>query len=218
MYAFVSDLGGCIFINRKHPAERQRASMSHEYGHLIGDRYKPGIDYVAFEGRKPSNERFAESFGTSFLMPASSIRRHVNQIVTTTGDFRVADLCRLSHHYFVSVEAMSYRLEGLGLIPRGTAEHLRESGFAVRKAKALLELPSQSESGEPYPQRYKFLAIQAYEQERISEGQLARFLRCDRVTAREIVADCLTAKNVSANGEIETLQLDFQHSLFGEEQ
>lgn len=218
MYAFVADLGGCILVNIKHPPERKRASMAHEYGHLIIDRYRPGIDYLTFEGRKPANERFAEAFGMSFLMPATSLRRHFTQIVGATGDFRVADLCRLSHHYFVSVEAMTYRLERLGLTPKGTAEHLRESGFGVRKASKLLELPSQSEAGEGYPQRYMFLAVQAYEQGKISEGQLARFLRCDRVTAREIVDQCLTAKDVASDGKLETLQLDFQLSLFGDEE
>jgi DNA-binding XRE family transcriptional regulator len=52
MYAFVAELGGCILINRNHPEERRRASMVHEYGHLIVDRYKPGIDYLSAEGRK----------------------------------------------------------------------------------------------------------------------------------------------------------------------
>jgi len=111
---------------------------------------------------------------------------------------------------------MSYRLEGLGLIPKGTAEHLRGSGFAVRKARSLLELAPRSEANEPYPHRYKFLAVQAHEQGTISEGQLARFLRCDRVTAREIVSRCLTSEDVAADGEVGTVQLDFQLSLFGD--
>ncbi len=68
--------------------------MLHEYGHLIVDRYKPGIDYLIVKGRKPANERFAESFGLSFLMPASSVRQRFHDIVTTTGDFKGADLCR----------------------------------------------------------------------------------------------------------------------------
>src|SRR5207248_3032774 len=75
MYAYTADLGCCILVNRKHPPERRRVSILHEYGHLIVDRYKPGIDYLAMTGRKPANERFAESFGLCFLMPASSVRQ-----------------------------------------------------------------------------------------------------------------------------------------------
>ena len=147
-------------------------------------------------------------------MPASSIRRRFNDIVTATEDFQIADLCRLSHMYFVSLEAMSYRLEGLGLIPKGTRDHLKESGFQVRKASQMLDLPLNPETKRRFPQRYKFLAISAFEQAKISEGQLARFLRCDPVTARSIVADVLTSRTVSADGAVEFRQLvDFKLSL-----
>ena len=214
MFAFGSDLGCCIMVNWKHPAERRRASLAHEYGHLFVDRYKPGIDYLESRGRKPANERFAEAFAMSFLMPASSIRRRFNDIVAATEDFQIADLCRLSHMYFVSVEAMAYRLEGLGLIPRGTRDHLKESGFQVRKASQMLDLPSNPETKDRFPQRYVFLAISAFEQARISEGQLARFLQCDPVTARSVVADVLTSQEVSADGEVQFRQpVDFRLSL-----
>jgi Zn-dependent peptidase ImmA (M78 family)/DNA-binding XRE family transcriptional regulator len=217
MYACTSDLGCCILINRNHPPERRRVSMLHEYGHLIVDRYKPGIDYLSVTGRKPANERFAEAFALSFLMPANSVRHRFHEIVTTTGDFQVADLCRLSHFYFVSVEAMTLRLEGLGLIPKGTLTHLKESKFAARKAAQLLELVSHPETPEPYPQRYKFLAVHAFEQAEITESQLARFLRCDPVEARKIVMDCLTSTDVTAEGQWKTLNLaEYQHSLLAD--
>ena len=35
MYAFVTNLGCCILVNRKHPEERRRVSMLHEYGHHL---------------------------------------------------------------------------------------------------------------------------------------------------------------------------------------
>ncbi|HUT90334.1 MAG TPA: XRE family transcriptional regulator [Thermoguttaceae bacterium] len=214
MFAYGSDVGCCIMVNWKHPAERRRASLAHEYGHLFVDRYKPGIDRVHNRGRKAADERFAEAFAMSFLMPASSIRRRFNDVVTATEDFQIADLCRLSHMYFVSVEAMAFRLEGLGLIPRGTRDHLKESGFQVRKASQMLNLPSNPERKDRFPQRYVFLAISAFEQARISEGQLARFLRCDPVTVRAIVAEILTSQEVSIDGEVEFRQpVDFQRSL-----
>ncbi len=214
MYAWTADLGCCLLINRNHPAQRRRVSMVHEYGHLIVDRYKPGIDYVSMTGRKPANERFAETFGLSFLMPASSVRSKFHEIVTSTSDFRVADLCRLSHFYFVSVEAMALRLEKLGLIPKGSSENLKESKFSPMKATQILELLPHPETSHPYPQRYKFLAVHAYEHEKITQVQLAHFLRCDVVTARQVVTECLTSSDVAADGRLEMLHLDeFQKSL-----
>ncbi|HEV7221166.1 MAG TPA: XRE family transcriptional regulator [Pirellulales bacterium] len=213
MFAYTPDLGCCILVNRKHPPVRRRVSMLHEYGHLIVDRYKPGIDYLTYGGRKPANERFAESFALSFLMPASSVQQRFNSIVTTTADFQVSDLCRLSHFYFVSVEAMCLRLEQLGLAPRGTWQSLKESGLAPQTAATLLDLPLHPEANRPYPERYLYLAVQAFEQGEISQGQLARFLRCDPVSARELVAECLTNLHVEDDGEQRNLQFQFHRSL-----
>ncbi|OHB66042.1 MAG: hypothetical protein A2V70_19285 [Planctomycetes bacterium RBG_13_63_9] len=214
MFAYGSDVGCCIMVNWKHPAERRRASLAHEYGHLFVNRYSPGIDCLEYQRRRPAKERFAEAFAMSFLMPASSIRRRVNDIVTVTEDFQIADLCRLSHMYFVSVEAMAFRLQGLRLIAKGTRDHLKESGFQVRKASEMLDLLSNRESRHRLPRRYVFLAVSAFEQGRISEGQLARFLRCDPVTTRGIVAGILTSQEVSTDGEIEFRQpVDTQRSL-----
>ena len=43
------------------------------------------------------------------------------------------------------------------------------------------------------PDRYVFLAALAYDRGELSEGELAAILRCDRVTAREIVENRLSA-------------------------
>jgi len=216
MYAFTEDLGGCILVNRKHWPERRRVSMLHEYGHLIVDRYRPGIDYLTVPGRKPANERFAESFAVSFLMPASSVRQRFHDIVTTTGDFQVADLRRLSHFYFASVEAMALRLEQLGLIPKGIWQFLKESKFSPGEAAELLGLRQQPVNDWPFPERYKYLAVAAYERGEIGDGDLADYLRCDIVEARAIAAATLTSPGeVEPTGEKSAWRLDFAKSLLG---
>ncbi len=214
MYAYTADLGCCILVNRKHPPERRRVTMLHEYGHLIVDRYKPGIDYLKLSGRKPANERFAESFALSFLMPASSVRQRFHDIVTTTGDFQVADLRRLSHFYFVSVEAMALRLEQLGLIAKGSWQYLKEAKFAPRQAAELLGLQPLPMNDEPYPERYLYLAVHAYEKGEIGDSDLAHYLRCDIVEAREIVSRTLISSGeVGDAGEEGQLRLEFDRSL-----
>ncbi len=217
IYAYAVELGYCILINVKHPPERRRATLAHEYGHFLSDRHRPGIDYLIGNGYKRKNERFAELFGLSLLMPATGVRRRFHEILTTRNDFQVADLCRLSSYYSVSVQAMALRLEGLGLIQRGVWNHLKEEGFRVRKAQSDLGLGSQQrEKVRPYPQRYEYLAVQAYESEQISEGQLARFLRCDRVRAREVVSKCLNHPFLNNDtGETTDGRLKFDSSLLG---
>ena len=214
MYAYTADLGCCILVNRKHPPERRRVSMLHEYGHLIVDRYKPGIDYLTMSGRKPANERFAESFALSFLMPASSVRQRFHDIVTTTGDFQVADLRRLSHFYFVSVEAMALRLEQLGLIQKGSWQFLKESKFAPRRGSGTAGLAAAADRTTcRSPSGTSTSPSHAYERGEIGDSDLAHYLRCDIVTAREIAAAPLSSREIEATGEKSAWRLDFAKSL-----
>ena len=202
MYAYSAELGACILINGNHPPERCRVSMLHEYGHFLlsTDRYKPGIDYLAMPGRRPANERFAEAFALSFLMPATSVRQKFHEIVATTGDFQVADICRLKHFYFVSLEAMTLRVEHLGLIPKGTWDLLKESKFAPCKAEAMLGLPSHPIDSSTVPERYKYLAVHAYERGELGDSDLAHYLRCDVATVGETVDQTLTSESGSFGG------------------
>jgi hypothetical protein len=76
-------------------------------------------------------------------------------------------------------------------------------------------LPARRETPDYYPERYKNLAVHAFEQEKISQEQLAHFLRCDPVTAREIVIECLTGRFMADDGREQVVQLEFQQSLLG---
>jgi Zn-dependent peptidase ImmA (M78 family) len=189
-------------------------TLAHEYGHFLCDRHKPGVDYLQEDRRRSASERFAEPFGLSFLMPRSGVSNLFYNIVGTTGDFQVGDLCSLSSYFFVSVQAMALRLEDLGHLPKGAWDHLNEMGFRPAEAKRDLGVkPLLEEPVDPYPERYKFLAVSAFRKELISEGQLARFLRADRVTAREIVESTLTRSEVDPQGNRQVLQLPFEQSL-----
>ncbi|MGL5094693.1 MAG: helix-turn-helix domain-containing protein, partial [Planctomycetia bacterium] len=213
LYLFVDGLGGCILVNSVHPPDKQRASIAHEYAHLIVDRHTAGIDYLAVFGRKPANERFAESFAMNFLMPASSVRLRFNEILNATGDFQVADLVKLKHRYFVSMEAMARRLESLGLLKTGTWDLQREKGLPVREAEKRLGLTAEVRAEPAYPERYKFLAVHAYERGELSEQELADYLRCDVWEARRVVQESLLSMEVDAEGRSHRMQADFEASL-----
>jgi hypothetical protein len=63
-----------------------------------------------------------------------------------------------------------------------------------------------------------FLAVQAYDQGELSEGELASLLRCDRLSARETVKRYLTTTELSDDGEVHSVQLETQFSLLGAKQ
>jgi Zn-dependent peptidase ImmA (M78 family)/DNA-binding XRE family transcriptional regulator len=213
LYLFVEDLGGCLLINSLHPPEKQRASIAHEYAHLIVDRYTAGVDSLAPPARKPLNERFAESFAMSFLMPAASVRFRFHETVNATGNFQVADLVKLKHFYGVSMEAMTLRLESLGLLKSGTWDLLKEKRIPVRQAEKRLGLASDHPAEPPYPERYKFLAVQAYERGDLSEKELANYLGCDIWEARRVVQESLVNAEVDAAGETLAIEADFNTPL-----
>jgi Zn-dependent peptidase ImmA (M78 family) len=214
MYAYAAEVGYCIAVNRKHPPERRRATVAHEYGHFLSERHKPGIDYLSWQGRKPPGERFAEAFGMSFLMPSSGIQRMFFETVAARRDFQVADLVRLAHCYGTSVQATTLRLESLSLVPKGTWDDLNQEGFRVRTAQRELGLSATNGKREaPYSDRYKFLAVLAHEEGIISEGELANFFRTDRITARRIAAECLKDETMEDSGETTQCEFRFAHSL-----
>lgn len=213
MYIFVDGLGGCVLINSVHPIDKQRASIAHEYAHLIVDRYTAGIDYLTTFGRKPANERFAESFAMSFLMPASSVRFRFNETVNSTGNFQIADLVKLKHLYSVSMEAMALRLESLGLLRAGAWGLIKEKGFSVREAEKRLGLEPAVVQEPMYPERYKLLAVHAYERGELTEKELANYLRCDVWKARQVIQETILSVEVDDDGSTHSLHADFETSL-----
>ncbi len=188
MFAFTDALGGCIAVNRNHPPERRRHSLAHEYGHFLTSRFRSEITVAERYSRMPASERFAEGFARAFLMPSSGLRRRFLELQRgRSRGITYGDLCRLAHFYAVAVEAMIRRLEELRLIPTGTWERLRQEKFNVGEAKQLLGIETVASDEPDLPPRYLALAVEAWQIGELSEGQLARTLRTDRLGARETI-------------------------------
>jgi Zn-dependent peptidase ImmA (M78 family)/DNA-binding XRE family transcriptional regulator len=186
IYIYNHQAGGCIAINVQHPEERRRWSLAHDYAHFLAHRFKPRMLIEDGYQRLPEAERFADYFALHFLMPTSSITRRFNQIRQNKGKVTPADLCTLAYYYGVSVAALTRRLEEMRLLPSGVWDKLKARGFKVREAQQQLDLGPLPAHDETLPRRYQYLAIDAFDQELISEGRLARFLDVDRLEARRI--------------------------------
>jgi hypothetical protein len=188
MFYFDDTLGGCIAVNRRHREERRRNTILHEYTHFLTTRYRSEVTIQDRYQRRPERERLANAFAPAFLMPSAGLSRRFNEMKRSRGDFTIADLCTLAAYYFVSVESLTLRLEELRLVPLGTWEKVRDAGLRVDDARALLRLPTPQVWEDLLPSRYVFLTVGAYQDGRLSEGQLARYLRVDRLEARQVVA------------------------------
>jgi Zn-dependent peptidase ImmA (M78 family) len=144
------------------------------------------------------------------------VRFRFNEIVNTTGNFQVGDLVKLKHRYFVSMEAMALRLESLGLLKQGTWELQKEKGLPVREAEKRLGLVTEAKPEPVYPDRYKLLAVHAYERGELSEKEVANYLRCDIWETRRIIQESVLSVEVDAEGRTHSMQADFETSLLAD--
>jgi Zn-dependent peptidase ImmA (M78 family) len=179
----------------------------------LKDRFKEDITILFKYERKPKSEQFADAFAASFLMPGAGLRQRFRRIVQSRSDFTVADLCMLADQYAVSVEAMTRRLESLGCMQTGTWEGLKAQGFDSGRIRTHLGLQASQTPPHRLPERYVRLAVQAFEEEKITETELMHLLRCSRVEARETVDRLIRPTEVGASGETYQLDLDFGGTL-----
>lgn len=179
------DIGACVAVNADHPAEKERWSLTHEVGHLLRD---PEAGDVLDEDvpMKRAEEVFPESFATEFLLPAAGVQKRFAD-KCRAGKFTPLDLLALARSFEVSFQAMTSRLEELRLLPKGSYEkllrrRLRPEGPADREARP----PAATTTRRRLPERYVALAVAAYDQELLSEGELADYLGTDIADARRI--------------------------------
>jgi len=100
-------------------------------------------------------------------------------------------------------------------LPSGTWDRLGDSGFKVREAQTILELEPHPRANHLLPLRYQYLAVEAYQRGDLTEGQLARFLRVDRVEARQLVQALTNYHEVSESGKIANVSVNLAHNISG---
>jgi Zn-dependent peptidase ImmA (M78 family)/transcriptional regulator with XRE-family HTH domain len=216
MFVYTEEYGGCVAVNANHPEDRRRWSGVHEYAHFLTERHRPEITVLNVYRRAQESERFAEAFTRFFLMPTTGLQRRFESIRRAkSGPITPADVLHLSYLYRVSVQAMTWRLEELKLLPAGTWDRLHDLGFRPSDARRLVDLPPAEPEPPDLPHRYVTLAVQAFLQERLSEGQLAERLLTDRVGARARVEALTTAAQPAEDGEWRQVALDLTAALVG---
>lgn len=201
LFGFTDELGGCIALNSKHPPERQRMSLAHEYAHFLTARSRPDIQVFRHAGRVPDAERFAEAFARRLLMPARTVTRHLRNHVRQFGTPKVADLVHLSSYFRVSFEAYVRRLEELNVIGAGTFDRLQFENFKPREAQQLAGI-TQELPDPPFPKRYILLALEALDRGLITEGQAAQYLATDRLSVRDLSDQYKRQAVLTEDGEL----------------
>ncbi|WPH18062.1 ImmA/IrrE family metallo-endopeptidase [Variovorax paradoxus] len=204
VFAHDETLGGCILLNANHPKERRNQTAGHELGHFISVRNAPDVLH-ADEAESSREERYANAFGRSFMTPAGAVRQKFQEVTAGSSRLTRRHIIVLAHFFGVSREAIVRRLEELGLTKKGTWDWFAENGGITddQASQVLGDLkasdPHRAEANRPTTLRLNLLAAEAYKQELLSEGQLARLLQLDRVELREMLHD-MEVQEDEANG------------------
>jgi hypothetical protein len=71
-------------------------------------------------------------------------------------------------------------------LPTGTWNKLKDRGIEVRKIQEKLGLRLEKNANQKLPRRYQYLAVEALDEGKITEGRFARLLRVNRLQARTL--------------------------------
>lgn len=192
LFAYDDALGACMLLNANHPRDRRTQTAGHETGHLVSTRREPEVLHDQ-EREQSREERYANAFGRAFLTPARAVMQKFQEVTAGADRLNRRHVIVLAHFFGVSREALVRRLEELKLTKPDTWDWFQANGgITDEQARQVLgDLPPadsyKADADRPTTLRLNLLAAEAGRRGLLSEGQLARLLRLDRLELREIL-------------------------------
>ncbi|MFP5492914.1 MAG: ImmA/IrrE family metallo-endopeptidase [Bacteriovoracia bacterium] len=114
---FSSDeFGSCIFLSSKEPFWRQNFSIAHELFHLITWNTILFDQINSDEELYKKNEKLADTFAASLLMPLEVFRDEISKIISSGQEFHLSHVFSLAHQFGVGSESLLYRMVSAGFI------------------------------------------------------------------------------------------------------
>ena len=200
LFAYGDEFGACILLNADHPPERRAQSVGHELGHFVSTRSKAEILYIHGD-ENTREERYADVFGRAFLTPARTVMLRFQEITAGASLLTRRHVILLAHTFGVSREAIVRRLEELRLTKKGTWDWFIANGGITDKQnrEVLGDLIANDlvrhDAEQPTTLRLNLLASEAWRQDLLSEGQLARLLNLDRLDLRQFLDNIETERS-----------------------
>lgn len=172
--------GPCVLVNYSESVARQRFTAAHEAGHaLLDDDEDFSVSYVSAGGGDLREVR-ANAFASAFLLPASLLAS-----IPDNTNWKAEKILQYAVRLQVSAEALSYALEGGGLISKAEVARYRDlrlgptavpdpelpPSLSARSRARKVELLQRGLSD-----TYVELCFEAYNQSIVSRGRLAELL------------------------------------------
>lgn len=196
LFSYHPFVGASVLLNSDHPWDRRVQSAGHELGHFIGTRSSPEV-LEKNERFLSREERYAHAFGRAFLTPPAAITQKFRELTAGASHLARRHVILLAHHFGVSREAIVRRLEELKLAREGTWEWFETKGRITdqdaRKVlgeEAIVTVdPVRVDARRPVSLRLGLMALEAWRRDLLSEGQLTKLLKIDRITLRTLLYD-----------------------------
>ena len=167
--------GAAVLLNAAQAPWRRNFSLAHELFHLV--------TWAAVEALWPDDgepswterlETLADVFASQLLLPVEEVNAQLDAR-TEERDLGPADVIELAREFDVSTEAIAWRIVNLRRRDPEWAKALL--GDAEFRRRDRLTMPARWSRPEvPFPERYRRLALLAYDADRISLSRLAEFL------------------------------------------
>lgn len=172
--------GPCILINAKDVKGRKNFTLAHELAHLLYSHGSAACYIPSDISRAHERvERKANQFASELLLPEKGV----------VNDFKIRNLPRkpsekqlrqMSIKWGVSIQALGYRLEGLGLVNVGLTNKIIES------RPAYFRRPKTPTWERRLGRSFVGTSFEAYQSNLISVGKLAHVLQIPIRKAMEI--------------------------------
>ena len=178
---------GFIVINKNQPPDRYRFTLAHELGHLIMHRNSLSV----------KREDEANSFASSFLMPAKEIKEDLKNL-------QFWNLPNLKSMWRVSMQALIRRAKDLELIDENKYKSLNvrlsQSGYRVNEPTMDIEKEE--------PTLLKDIIFHLYNELNYNKTEMMKVLTINESDYDEIFSKCRNKKIKSIDGNVRVV--DFQ--------
>lgn len=184
-----ASFGAAILMNRGNVPWRRTFDLAHELFHLLTWRHFRGEWSGEPLAATPREESLANTFAGNLLLPEEPFRLAVQRrIREPTATRLVASIDRVysvAREFAVSVDAVLVRIGQLFDLERASVAEARDAWRCVRPA---YERRGLTDTPQLLPDRYRALAVSAFEQGEISTGKFAEYMGISRYQAMQLIA------------------------------
>jgi len=168
----VGEFGQAIVINSQEVPWRRNFNLAHELFHLLAVNYYPlEKTHKSLLGRRPWEEKLADSFAAALLMPRESVLQEVRSRAKNN---RVdwIELIKVAEEFGVSIGALLIRLSRLGVLQSDRVDKMLKSDKLKsinREARSGGNMPA-----EEFSPRFVWLGLKALKRRRLSMGKFCQ--------------------------------------------